>query len=63
MSSVVPINNSNFLSADSSALDKFIEQKLKEAGHSLSEENKISVVMNPSDDKIIKEGEGAIIIP
>ncbi|MEE2876801.1 MAG: ion channel [Candidatus Neomarinimicrobiota bacterium] len=50
------------LSSDSSALDAFIERKLKEAGHSLGEENKTAVVINPKDDYIIKENEKAIVI-
>jgi voltage-gated potassium channel len=57
------IGVSDFLSADSNALDRFIEQKIKEAGHSLAEESKVRVMMNPADDRIVKKGEGAIIIP
>ncbi|MAD51062.1 MAG: NAD-binding protein [Candidatus Marinimicrobia bacterium] len=51
------------LSADSSALDAFIERKLKEGGVSLQEESKISTVINPNKNYIIKDGERAIIIP
>ncbi|MBC8322519.1 MAG: NAD-binding protein [Candidatus Marinimicrobia bacterium] len=51
------------LSADSSALDAFIERKLKEGGVSLQEESKISTVINPDRNYIIKDGERAIIIP
>lgn len=51
------------LSADSSALDAFIERKLKEGGVSLQEESKISTVINPENNYIIKDGERAIIIP
>ncbi len=51
------------LSADSSALDAFIERKLKEGGVSLQEESKISTVINPDNNYIIKDGERAIIIP
>ncbi|MFQ6612131.1 MAG: potassium channel family protein [Fidelibacterota bacterium] len=51
------------LSSDSSALDAFIERKLKEGGISLQEESKISVTINPGPDYTIKEGERAIIIP
>jgi voltage-gated potassium channel len=51
------------LSADSSALDAFIERKLKEGGVSLQEESKISTVINPEKNYIIKDGERAIIIP
>ena len=51
------------LSADSSALDAFIERKLKEGGVSLQEESKISTVINPEKNYKIKDGERAIIIP
>ena len=51
------------LSSDASALDSFIERKLKEGGISLQEESKINVVVNPNKDYSIKEGERAIIIP
>ena len=51
------------LSSDASALDSFIERKLKEGGINLQEESKINVVVNPSKDYTIKEGERAIIIP
>ena len=51
------------LSADSSALDAFIERKLKEGGVSLQEESKISTVINPDKNYKIKDGERAIIIP
>ena len=50
------------LSSDTSALDHFIERKLKEAGHSLTEENKMHVIVNPKGVYIIKENEKAIII-
>ena len=51
------------LSSDASALDSFIERKLKEGGINLQEESKINVVVNPNKDYSIKEGERAIIIP
>lgn len=51
------------LSADSSALDAFIERKLKEGGIPLQEESKITTTINPELDYIIKDGERAIIIP
>ena len=57
------IGITDFLSADTSNLDAFIERKLKEAGHSLAQESKVSVFLNPDRDHIIKKGEGAIIIP
>ncbi|MCH8011414.1 MAG: NAD-binding protein [Candidatus Marinimicrobia bacterium] len=50
------------LSSDTSALDAFIERKLKEAGHSLKEESKMSVVINPDNSYIIQENEKAIVI-
>jgi voltage-gated potassium channel len=51
------------LSADTSALDAFIERKLKEGGISLQEESKIQTVINPGKEYSIKAGERAIIIP
>ena len=51
------------LSSDASALDAFIERKLKEGGIPLREESKINVVVNPGKNYILKEGERAIIIP
>lgn len=51
------------LSSDASALDSFIERKLKEGGISLQEESKINVVVNPQDGYIISEEERAIVIP
>ena len=54
---------SDFLSSDSDALDAFIERKLKEAGHSLSDESKVDVFLNPDNDQIIQSGQGAIVIP
>ncbi len=51
------------LSADTSALDAFIERKLKEGGISLQEESKITTVINPDNNYKIKDGERAIIIP
>ncbi len=52
----------DILTSDTSALDEFIERKLKEAGHSLGEESKIDVVINPEKEFIIKENHKAIII-
>ena len=51
------------LSADTSALDAFIERKLKEGGISLQEESKISLEINPGSNYRIKDGNRAIIIP
>ena len=50
------------LSSDTSALDAFIERKLKEAGHSLTEESKTSVIVNPGQDYVITENEKAIVV-
>ena len=53
----------SILSSDTSSLDNFIEQKLKEGGISLQEQSKVHVNVNPSADHIIKEGEKALLIP
>ena len=53
----------SILSSDSSSLDKFIEQKLKEGGISLQEQSKVHVNVNPKTDYIIKDGEKALLIP
>ena len=51
------------LSADSSALDAFIERKLNEGGISLQEESKVTTVINPKRNFLIEEGQRAIVIP
>ena len=43
-------------------LDKFIEDKLRKAGHSLSEQNKFNVILNPAKETIIQNGQGALIL-
>ena len=53
----------SILSSDTSSLDKFIEQKLKEGGISLQEQSRVHVNVNPNLDYIIKEGEKALLIP
>ncbi|MEC7981195.1 MAG: ion channel [Candidatus Neomarinimicrobiota bacterium] len=53
----------SILSSDTSSLDKFIEQKLKEGGISLQEQSKVHVNVNPKTDYIIKDGEKALLIP
>ena len=53
----------SILSSDTSSLDSFIEQKLKEGGISLQEQSKVHVNVNPSVGYIIKEGEKALLIP
>ena len=53
----------SILSSDTSSLDSFIEQKLKEGGISLQEQSKVHVNVNPSVGYIIKEGDKALLIP
>ena len=50
------------LSSDSSALDLFIEKKLKQAGHQIGNNDKTGVIINPQDNYIIKPNEGALVI-
>ena len=52
----------SILSADSSSLDAFIENKLKEGGISLQEERKVSTVINPHEEYLINDGEEAVVI-
>ncbi len=54
---------SGFLSADTSQLDAFIERKLREAGKGVGEGQSLAVMVNPPDDHVIQEGEGAVVIP
>ena len=51
------------LSADTSALDAFIERKLNEGGISLQEESKVTTIINPKSSFKIEEGQRAIVIP
>ena len=53
---------SDFLSSDTSVLDKFIEEKLKKAGHSLDEKNNINLILKPGKNEIIKKNQGAILL-
>jgi voltage-gated potassium channel len=53
---------SDLLSANSDSIDRFIERKLKEAGHSLDEKNKVNINLNPNRDEIISKGQGALIL-
>lgn len=62
LTEVESIGLTDFLSADSSHLDAFIERKLKEAGKGLGEENRRYVHLNPEDDYIIQENEKAIVL-
>lgn len=50
------------LSSDTSQLDAYIEKKLKLAGHSLGERNKMDINLNPDDEYVIKEKDIAILI-
>ena len=38
------------------------ERKLKEAGHSLDEKNKVNINLNPDKNEIISKGQGALIL-
>ena len=51
------------LSTDTSALDEFIERKLKEGGVPLHDQSKIHVSVNPKKNYVLQDGEHAIIIP
>ena len=53
---------SDVLSADTSALDMFIEQKLNDAGHSLNKKNNVNIILNPDKNEIIHEEQGAILL-
>ena len=56
------IGISDLLSSDSDSIDQFIERKLKEAGHSLDEKNKVNINLNPDKNEIILKGQGALIL-
>ncbi|MBO8131692.1 MAG: ion transporter [Candidatus Marinimicrobia bacterium] len=56
------ISISEFLSADTSFLDAFIEKKLKQAGKKLEEEKREAVHLNPNGDYIVKKNEQVIIL-
>ena len=51
----------DLLSSESDALDRFIEKKLKDAGHGLKD-SRTEVMLNPDDSFKIKQGQGAILI-
>ena len=53
---------SELLSSDASALDKFIEKKLQEAGHSLDEKNQLNINLNPDKNDLIIKGQGALVL-
>ena len=56
------IGISDLLSSSSDSIDQFIERKLKEAGHSLDEKNKVNINLNPDKNEIILKGQGALIL-
>tara|TARA_Y100000590_G_scaffold431389_1_gene546110 strand:- start:1197 stop:2147 length:951 start_codon:yes stop_codon:yes gene_type:complete len=56
------IGISDLLSSSSDSIDQFIERKLKEAGHSLDEKNKVNINLNPDKNEIISKGQGALIL-
>ena len=56
------IGISEFLSSDASAIDKFIEEKLEQAGHTLDEKNTLNINLNPTKDYVINKGQGALIL-
>jgi voltage-gated potassium channel len=62
ISQVESIGLSDFLASDTSHIDAFIERKLREAGKSFGEENKVFVKLNPEDDYVIQENEKAVIL-
>jgi len=62
ISQVESIGLSDFLASDTSHIDAFIERKLREAGKSFGEENKVFVKLNPADDYVIQENEKAVIL-
>ena len=53
---------SDLLSSSSDTIDRFIERKLKQAGHSLEEKNKVHINLNPDKNVIILKGQGALIL-
>jgi len=53
---------SDLLSSSSDTIDEFIERKLKQAGHSLDEKNKVHINLNPDKNEIILKGQGALIL-
>ena len=57
-----PKGISEILSSDNSVLDRFIEKKLKEAGHSLIEQNKLNLNLNPNKNTIIQKNQGALVL-
>ena len=56
------IGISDLLSSSSDSIDQFIERKLKEAGHSLDEKNKVNINLNPDKNEVILKGQGALIL-
>ena len=56
------IGISDLLSSSSDSIDQFIQRKLKEAGHSLDEKNKVNINLNPDKNEVILKGQGALIL-
>ena len=56
------IGISDLLSSSNDTIDEFIERKLKQAGHSLDEKNKVHINLNPDKNEIILKGQGALIL-
>ena len=53
---------SEFLSSEEDVLDRFIEKKIRESGHTLSEQSQVEVFINPENEHILSKGEGALLI-
>ena len=53
---------SEFLSSEEDVLDRFIEKKIRESGHTLSEQSQVKVFINPENEHILSKGEGALLI-
>lgn len=56
------INVLDFLSADTSALDAFIKEKLEASGHGAEHESRVSVNLKPAKDYQIRKKDWAIVI-
>lgn len=57
-----PLEVGDILSGDYSYLDSFIEWKLKQAGRTGQERQKVRVLINPADDYIIDKKDRALIL-
>ena len=56
------VNLSDILSDDYSYLDQFIRRKFEEAGRGLSEQRKISIELNPPQNKVLEDGSFLIVL-